>query len=211
MARRRNVYGRKRKIKYGRVMLLIVLFAAIVALVLSFFRQSDYAGVVDEVMKSDIRSISGTISTVSDIDVRVYSKNGIRYTNQHEKIKYIDSFESSKSEDSAKADNIKRLFENLYKLKKTEVLDDLPFKEDGYYWVDSDFSVKGKKLFFGGDEEYNFDLYYDIEAKKVYVKKEYFTEFSNKNNKQKFQGYEANDEFVKIIEELAGKKAVSIE
>ncbi|HBD62858.1 MAG TPA: hypothetical protein DC038_00325, partial [Clostridiales bacterium] len=159
------MYGRKRKIKYGRVMLLIVLFAAIVALLLSFFRKSDYAGVVDEVMKADIRSISGTISTVSDIDVRVYSKNGIRYTNQHEKIKYIDSFESSKSEDSAKADNIKRLFGNLYKLKKTEVLDDLPFKEDGYYWVDSDFSVKGKKLFFGGDEEYNFDLYYDIEAK----------------------------------------------
>lgn len=206
MARRRSMYGKKRKINYGRVMMLLLLLAAIIALVFAFFKKDEYITVIDEVLKADISEISGTVSSVSDVDTAVYSNNGIRYANRHEDIKKLNSFDSAKVEESDKAGKVKRLFEILLKAKKTVLTKDLPLKEDGYYWVDADFVIENKKLFFSDEDEYNFDLYYDKDTKTAYIKEEYFPEFSKKNNKQKLQGYEATEEFTKLIEELAENK-----
>ncbi len=206
MARRRSMYGRKRKINYGRIIFLVLLLAAAIVLVTFLFRKDKYIGVIDEVLQSDINGISGTISSVSDVDITVYSNKGIRYTNQHEDIKKLNSFGGADAGGSDKSADVKKLFENLLKSKETVSVEDLPSKKDGYYWIDADFTVENQKLFFSDEEEYNFDLYYDIENKTVYIKKEYFNEFSTKNNKQKLQGYEATEEFVKTIEELAKTK-----
>ncbi len=206
MARRRSMYGRKRKINYGRIIFLVLLLAAAIVLVTFLFRKDKYIGVIDEVLQSDINGISGTISSVSDVDITVYSNKGIRYTNQHEDIKKLNSFGGTDAGGSDKSADVKKLFENLLKSKETVSVEDLPSKKDGYYWIDADFTVENQKLFFSDEEEYNFDLYYDIENKTVYIKKEYFNEFSTKNNKQKLQGYEATEEFVKTIEELSKKE-----
>jgi hypothetical protein len=206
MARRRSMYGRKRKINYGRIIFLVLLLAAAIVLVTFLFRKDKYIGVIDEVLQSDINGISGTISSVSDVDITVYSNKGIRYTNQHKDIKKLNSFGGTDAGGSDKSADVKKLFENLLKSKETVSVEDLPSKKDGYYWIDADFTVENQKLFFSDEEEYNFDLYYDIENKTVYIKKEYFNEFSTKNNKQKLQGYEATEEFVKTIEELSKKE-----
>ncbi len=206
MARRRSMYGKKRKINYGRVMLLLLILAAIIALIFSFFKKDEYIGVIDKVLKAETREISGTVSSVSGVDTAVYSNNGIRYTNQHENIKKLNSFDSAKAEDAENAGKVKRLFEILLKAKKSALTKDLPLKEDGYYWIDADFVIKSKKLIFSDEDEYNFDLYYDKDTKTAYIKEAYFSEFSKKNNKQKLQGYEATEEFTKLIEELAGNK-----
>ena len=202
MARRRSMYGKKRKIKYGRILFLVLLLAAIIILISMLFRKNDYIGVVDEVLKSDIKEISGTLSSVSDVDIKVYSNEGIRYTNRHEDIKRILNIDGTKTEDSEKSNDVKLLFESLYKSKKTVLVEDLPLKKDGYYWVDANVVVEDEKLFFSDEEEYNFDLFYDKEAKKIYVKEEYYNEFSTKNNKQKFQEFEATEEFINTIEKL---------
>lgn len=196
MARRRSMYGRKRKINYGRILLLVLLLVVVIALVFLLFKRDKYIGVIDKVLKSDISEISGTISSISNVDIKVYSNNGIRYTNQHEDIKKLNSFGGA--EDSGKSAEVKKLFESLPKSKETSSIEDLPSKKDGYYWIDADFAVNKDK--------YNFDLYYDIENKTIYIKKEYFNEFSTRNNKQKLQGYKATDEFVKVIEDLAKTK-----
>lgn len=202
MARRRSMYGKKRKINYGRILFLVLLLIAVIALIFTLFRKDEYIGVIDEVLKSNIREISGTISSVSDVDITVYSNKGIRYTNQHVDIKKLTTFDGPKSEDLDKSGNVKLLLENLYKSKKGVVVDDLPLKKDGYYWIDARVVIEDEKLFFKDEDEYNFDLYYDIEGKSVYTKEEYFNEFSTKNNDQKLQKYEASDEFIRIIEEL---------
>lgn len=197
------MYRRKRKINYGRIVIVALLLIAVIALVSMLFRTHEYIGVIDEVLKADIREVSGTVNSASDIDINVYSNKGIRYTNSHENIKRLNSFDSAEADDSGKAGNVKKLFENLLKSKETSSVKDLPLKEDGYYWIDADFVVEDKKLFFGDEEKYSFDLYYDRENKTVYIKEKYFSEFSKKNNNQSLQGYEATDESVKLIEELA--------
>lgn len=206
MARRRSMYGKKRKINYGRIILLVFLLVAVIALVSLLFRKDDYISVIDEVLQADINEISGEVNFVSDVDITVYSNKGIRYTNQHDNIKNLVSFDGTNTEDLDKSGNVKILFENILKSKETVLIEDIPAKTDGYYWIDADFTVEDEKLFFNDEEEYNFDLYYDIEAKTIYIKEEYFSEFSTKNNKQKLQGYEATEEFIKIIEELANSK-----
>lgn len=206
MARRRSMYGKKRKINYGRIILLVFLLVAVIALVSLLFRKDDYISVIDEVLQADINEISGEVNLVSDVDITVYSNKGIRYTNQHDNIKNLISFDGTNTEDLDKSGNVKILFENILKSKETVLIEDLPAKTDGYYWIDADFTVEDEKLFFSDEEEYNFDLYYDIEAKTIYIKEEYFSEFSTKNNKQKLQGYEATEEFIRIIEELANSK-----
>lgn len=206
MARRRSMYGKKRKINYGRIILLVFLLVAVIALVSLLFRKDDYINVIDEVLQADINEISGEVNLVSDVDITVYSNKGIRYTNQHDNIKNLISFDGTNTEDLDKSGNVKILFENILKSKETVLIEDLPAKTDGYYWIDADFTVEDEKLFFSDEEEYNFDLYYDIEAKTIYIKEEYFSEFSTKNNKQKLQGYEATEEFIRIIEELANSK-----
>lgn len=160
---------------------------------------------MDDVLQKNIIEISGSISSVSDVDIKVYSNKGIRYTNQHENIKKLNSLDGTKTEELQKSGNVKILFENLVKSKETVAVDDLPLKKGGYYWVEASFVVKNQKLFFNDEDEYNFDLYYDIETNNIYVKEKYYTEFSTKNNKQKLQGYVATEEFVRTINELAKK------
>ncbi|WMJ75692.1 MULTISPECIES: hypothetical protein [unclassified Sedimentibacter] len=201
MARRRSMYARRRKINYGRILLLVLVLAAIVVLVSFLFRKNDYMTVIDEALDSGTAKITGTVNHVSDVDITVYSNEGIRYANQHEGIKKLDSFDGTISDDSEKTERVRMLFESLLKLNQTSGTEDLPLTDDGYYWIDADFSV-GEKSLFGGNDVYNFDLYYDIESKVVYVKEKYYSEFSKKNNKQKLIGYQADDEFVRMIEEL---------
>lgn len=206
MAKRRRIYKKRRKVNYGRVLIIVLLVVAAAFIISMLFRTHEYMNVIDETLKSDIREISGTVNSTSDIDINVYSNNGIRYTNQHENIKKLNSFDSANADDSGKAGNVKMLFEILQESKKASLVNDLPLNENGYYWIDADFIVEDKKLIFDGEEKYDFDLYYDIENKNIYIKEKYFSQFSKKNNNQKLQGYEASEEFVKLIEELAGKE-----
>lgn len=196
MARKRRIYGKKRKIHYGRIALLLLIVAAVIFLISIPFRKDKYLNVIDEALKSDISRISGTINSVSNVDISVYSNDGIRYTNRHEDIKKLNSFSSENPDEAETITQVKKLFESIYKLKEAEDVQDLPLKKDGYYWIDANLRTTD------GKDEYNFDLYYDIETKMVYVKKEYYNEYSTKNNKQKLQGYEASDEFIQTIEKL---------
>lgn len=202
MARRRGMYGKRRKINYKRIILLVLLLTVAVFAVSLLFRKNDYIGVIEDVIKSDINEISGTVNKVSDVDVTVYSNKGIRYTNQHENIIRLNSFDNTSETNTKNSDDIKLLLENLVLSKETVLLDDLPKKDSAYYWIDADVTVKDEKLFFKDEEKYNFDLYYDIEDKNVFIKEKYYSEFSTKNNKQKLQGYEATEEFIKTIEKL---------
>jgi len=204
MARRRsNMYGKKRKINYGRILGLASFIILLVFLISTVFKKTDYMTKLDEVLNSDIAEISGTISGVSAVDINVYSNNGIRYTNQHKSIKQLNSFNGTISEDLDKAGTAKILMENLTKAKETSLITSLPEKENGYYWLDVNFVIENNILIFEKNEEYNFDLFYDIEEQKIYAKEKYYNEYSKKNNKLELQGYEADEEFKKLITELA--------
>lgn len=207
MARRRSkIYGKKRKIRYGRIIGLVALLFLLVLFISTFFKKNDYVTRIDDVLNSEILEISGTISSVSSVDINVYSNDGIRYTNQHESIKRLNSFDGTVSDDLDKAGTVKIIMENLADAKETSLTATLPEKENGYYWLDVNFVVKDKVLIFENTEAYNFDLYYDIEDEKIYVKEKYYNEFSMKNNKLEFQGYEADEEFNNLITVLANKK-----
>lgn len=204
MARRRsNIYGKKRKINYGRIIGLVAVLILLSLLIFSVFRKVDYRTKLDEVLNSEIIEMSGTISSVSAVDINVYSNDGIRYTNQHSSIKKLNSFDGTISDDSDKTETAKKIMENLTDAKEASLIVTLPEKEDGYYWMDVNFIVKDKILIFDNEEAYNFDLYYDIEDEKIYLKDKYYNEFSTKNNKLKLQGYEADEEFKNLITELA--------
>ena len=202
MARRKRVYSRRR-INYGRVAFLIAVLVVIILLVMKIFSKNRYISKVEEALEKDITRIAGSISTVSKIDATIYENEGIKYTNQHENIKRIMTFDGSLSEDMDKAGDVKILLENLLISEKTEVTAELPPKDDGYYWIEADIFTKDKVLIFSVEEEYNFDLYYDIENKTVYVKEKYYDEFSKIYNKVKFQGYSVTDEFRNIINSMA--------
>lgn len=210
MARRKRVYGKRRRINYGRIALLLSLLIVLILLVSMIFRKNSYIDKIEEALNSDISLMTGTMSTVSKIDASVYENDGIKYTNQHEGIKRIEAFDGSLSEDLDKTKDLKKLLENLVEAEeleeagKTVKLDDLPAKDDGYYWVEADISSEDKILFFDIEREYNFDLFYDIENKTIYVKEKYHDEFSTKYNKTKFQAYKATDEFISTIEGIPG-------
>lgn len=207
MARRKSImYGKKRKINYGRIVLLGALIILLIIISLNIFRKNDYASKIDCVINSEIVRIYGTISSVSAVDTNVYSNNGISYTNQHDGIKRINSFDGSLSSNLDEVGTIKILFENLAKSEEYTVVEDLPEKENGYYWMDINFIVEDDMLILKNEDEYNFDLYYDIEDEKIYVKEKYYNEFSKKNNKLKLQGYEASEEFKKLILEIVDTK-----
>ena len=138
--------------------------------------------------------MAGTISTVSKIDASVYENNGIKYTNQHEGIKRLVTFNGSLPDDGDRAEKVKTLLKSMPEMENTEVTAELPAKDDGYYWLEADIAAKRN--------EYNFDLYYDIENKTVYVKEKYYDEFSKKYNKTKFQGYKATDEFISTLKTI---------
>lgn len=199
MARRKRVYGKRRRINYKRVALLVLAIIVLIFLVSKIFKKNSYISIVDQVLNSEISMISGSISSVSKIDANVYENDGIKYTNQHEGIKKYVTFDGSLSEDMDKVSDAKILLENLVKSEKTEVVEELPAKEDGYYWLEADVLTKNKVLLFTKENEYNFDLYYDIENEVIYVKEKYYDEFNDKYNKTKFQGYKASDEFTRTL------------
>lgn len=206
MARRHNMYSRKRKINYGRIVLLTAVLVLLVFVIYNLFNSDDYQERLNEVMNSQILKLSGTISSVSNVDTKVYSNKGIRYTNQHEEIKKLNSFDGTLSEDLDKVGTAKILLENLSNAKELSSVSELSKKDDGYLWLDVNVVVEDSFLIFDNEDEYNFDFYYDIENEMVYVREKYHNEFSTKNNKLELKGYEADDEFVSLINELAGKK-----
>ncbi len=199
MARRKRVYGKRRRINYKRIALLVLAIIVLIFLVSKIFKKNSYISKVDQVLNSEISMISGSISSVSKIDARVYENDGIKYTNQHEGIKKHVTFDGSLSDDMDKVSDAKILLENLVKSEKTETVEELPAKEDGYYWLEADVVTKDKVLLFTQENEFNFDLYYDIENEVIYVKEKYYDEFSKKYNKTKLQGYKASDEFTKTL------------
>ena len=202
MARRKRVYSRRRRINYGRIALLIAVLVIIILLVMKIFSKNRYISKVEEALEQEITQIAGSISIVSKIDATIYENKGIKYTNQHEDIKRLMTFDGSLSEDMDKVSDVKILLENLLKSEKTEAAAELPAKDDGYYWIEADIFTKDRVLFFKVENEYNFDLYYDIENKTVYVKEKYYDEFSKKYNKVKFQSYSVTDEFRNIIDRM---------
>lgn len=202
MAKRKRVYSKKRRINYKRILLLVAVIVILILLVSRIFKKDSYISKVEEALNSEISQMSGIINTVSKIDTTVYENDGIKYTNQHEGIKKLMTFDGKLSDDMDKVVDIKILLENLLKSEENEVLAELPAKDDGYYWLETNIITKNKILFFNIENEYNFDLYYDIENKEIFVKEKYFDEFSKGNNKTKFQGYKATDEFVNMINRL---------
>ncbi len=202
MAKRKRVYSKRRRINYKRIVLLVLVIIFLIFLVSKVFKKNSYISKIEEAI-TEISMISGSVSTVSKIDANVYENDGIKYTNQHEGIKKHVTFDGSLSEDLDKSGDAKVLLENLLKSEKTEVVGELPAKDDGYLWLEADVISENKILLFKVENEYNFDLYYDIENKTVYIKEKYYDEFSKKYNKIKFQGYKATDEFTKTIERMS--------
>jgi hypothetical protein len=202
MARRKRVYSKRRRINYKRILLLAAVIVVLILLVLRVFKKDSYISKVEEALNSENYSLSGAVSTVSKIDATVYENEGIKYTNQHEDVKKLISFDGTLSEDLDKVGDAKILLENLLKSEETTNSAELPLKEDGYYWIEADIVSENKILLFNVENEYNFDLYYDIENKEIFVKEKYFDEFNKRYNKTKFQGYKATDEFVNIIEQF---------
>ena len=204
MARRKRVYSRKRRINYKRIALLLVAIIIIMLLVIKIFKKDSYISKLDHALESKITNISGEISTVTKVDANVYENKGIKYTNQHEEVKKQLSFDGSLPDDADQLEKIKTLLKSLSEMEKTESIAELPAKDDGYYWLEADIATKNKVLIFTKENEYNFDLYYDIENENIYIKEKYFDEFSKKYNKTKFQGYKANDEFKSTLKGILG-------
>lgn len=191
MARRKRVYSRRRRINYKRIVLLVAIIIVLILSVFKIFKKDSYISKIEEALNSEITQITATMSTVSIVDATIYENEGIKYTNQHEGIKRIVNIDET-NEDKEK---IITLFKNLTESEKTKIIVQLPEKHDGYYWIRATFVTKNKTLIFNTEKEYNFNLYYDIETKEVYVKEKYYDEFSKKYNKTKFAGYNTNYEF----------------
>lgn len=193
MARRKRVYSKRRRINYKRIALLVLVIILLIFLVSRIFKKNTYVAKVEEALNSEITAFTASFNTVSKVDANIYENEGIRYTNQHEGIKRHPLDQE---------DDVKKLLEFLVKSEKTDLVEDLAPKEDGYYWVEADIVAKHKLLFISKEKEYNFDFYYDIENDLIYVKEKYYEEFSKKYNKTKFQGYKAGAEFTDIIKNM---------
>ncbi|HHZ02801.1 MAG TPA: hypothetical protein GX396_07710 [Tissierellia bacterium] len=196
MARKKRMYSRRRRINYKGIFLLLAVIIVLIALLLNIFKKDSYISKIEEALESDIVQILGTLSTVTKIDATIYENDGIKYTNQHEGIKKIKTFDGTDQE------KVKLLFKNLLKSQETEIVDNPKDIEEGYYWIEADIISKNKVLFFTKEKEYNFDFYYDIENNRVYVKEKYFDEFNKRYNKTKFQCLSVTDEFKNIIVEM---------
>ncbi|MDD4781225.1 MAG: hypothetical protein PHT02_11595 [Tissierellia bacterium] len=194
MARRRVKYSRKRRINILPVIIIVFAVAAVVVLMMKLFSSRDYVSQLNYVLSSDVKLISGNVSKVSEVDTEVYVNDGITYTNQHKgKIHVNDLNEAGK---------IRIFLDSLKNLSEDSVVSELPSKQSGYYWLHVNVIVEDNFLLFKNEEEYAFNFYYDIEDEKVYVKEKFYDEFSKKNNKVKLQGYNADENYKKLIEEL---------
>lgn len=203
MAKRKRMYSKKRmKINYKRIGILLAAIIILIFFTSKIFKKDNYTSKIKEALNSDIYQITGSISTVSKVDATVYENDGITYTNQHEGIIKHIKFDKNASQNVDKAEISKTLLEELLKSVKADIVAELPAKDSGYYWLETDIFSKTKILFFNKQTEYNFDLYYDIENETIYVKEKYFDEFNKKYNKIKFQGYKATKDFVDNMEKM---------
>lgn len=201
---RRRTYGRKKRINFLPIIIVLLVVIIIVAIGIKIFSANDNISQIDEILSSDLLKTAGTISSSSSVDTKVYSNDGIKYTNKHENIIRIDGFNSSLPEDLEKVQIVKTMLEKLGDLEEAETVKELSPKQNGYYWIDINLTAEGKMLLiFNNEEEYNIDLYYDISEQKIYIKNKYYNEFSNKNNKVKLQGFKVNEEYKSLIEKLA--------
>ncbi|NLJ59088.1 MAG: hypothetical protein GX339_09620 [Tissierellia bacterium] len=206
MAKRRRMYSRRRRINYKPILFLAAIIVILIAVVLNIFKKDSYISKIDEAL-TEMSQMSGTISIVSKIDATIYEKDGLKYSNQHEGIKRLTSFDGKVSDDSSKVENVKSLLDSLLNSDETELVSELPSKDDGYLWLEADIISEHEILIFDREKEYNFDLYYHIEDEIIYLKEKYFDEFSKRYNKTNFQGYKATDEFISILKELTENQA----
>lgn len=202
---RRGTFRRKKRINILPIITLILVLVIIIALGVKILSPNYTIPQIEELKSVDILKTNGTISIISSVDTKVYSNDGIKYTNRHENILSLDSFNSSIPEDSDKIQTVKSLLEKLKDLEEIGKVKELISKPDGYYWINVSLTTEEKMLVFNSEEEYNFDLYYDIEEENIYIKNKYYDEFSTKNNKVKLLGYKVNDEYKSLIEKLAVK------
>ncbi|MBP1926123.1 biopolymer transport protein ExbD [Sedimentibacter acidaminivorans] len=202
---RKGTFGRKKRINIVPILTLILVLVIIVVLGVKILSPNYTIPQIEELKSVDIFKTEGTISTISSVDTKVYSNDGIKYTNKHENILRLNSFNSSIPEDTEKIQTVKSLIEKLGNLEEIGKVKELVSKPDGYYWINVSLTTEEKMLVFNSEKEYNFDLYYDIEEKNIYIKNKYYDEFSTKNNKVKLLGYKVNDEYKNLIEKLAVK------
>jgi len=206
MGRRRSTYSRKKKINFKPIIIILLALVFFAAIGVKIFSSNDYTTQIEEILSSNILKTTGAVSNISSVDIKVYSNEGIKYTNKHENIIKLSSFDSSIQEDMGKVDAAKKMLENLGKLEEVETVNELSPKQNGYYWIDINLVAEEKTLIFKSEEDYNIDLYYDISEQKIYVKNKYYDEFSKKNNKSKLKTYKVDDEYKKLIEELSMSK-----
>ncbi len=202
---RRGTFGRRKRINILPILTLILVLVIIVVLGVKILSPNYTIAQMEELKSADVIKTEGTISVISSVDTKVYSNDGIKYTNRHENILKLDSFNNSIPEDADKIQSVTSLLEKLGDLEEIGKVKELAPKPDGYYWIDVSLTTEEKKLVFNSEEEYNFDLYYDIEEENIYVKNKYYDEFSTKNNKVKLLGYKVNDEYKSLIEKLTAK------
>jgi biopolymer transport protein ExbD len=202
---KRGTFRRKKRINILPIIIIILVLVIIIALGVKILSPNYTIPQIEELKSVDILKTNGTISIISSVDTKVYSNDGIKYTNRHENILSLDSFNSSIPEDSDKIQTVKSLLEKLKDLEEIGKVKELISKTDGYYWINVSLTTEEKMLVFNSEEEYNFDLYYDIEEENIYIKNKYYDEFSTKNNKVKLLGYKVNDEYKSLIEKLAVK------
>jgi len=202
---RKVTYGKKKRINVLPILILLLALVLIVLLAVKIFSPNYSISKIEKLKEADILKIEGNISTISAVDTKVYSNDGIKYTNKHENIIRLNSFSSSIPEDSEKIEIVKTLIDKLGSLEKVGTIKELGTKESGYYWINVGFTSEEKKLVFDSEKDYNFDLYYDLEEQNIYIKNKYYDEFSTKNNNVKLLGFKVNDEFKSLIEKLAMK------
>lgn len=194
-------YKRKIKINYKRFLTSISIFVILIILLSRLFVRENYIDVLKKSLESEKVSFGGTISSVSKVDTKVYSKNGLRYTNQHEDIKRIQVI----TKDSDKAQVLERLLHKLVSANSSSKQSVLPKIEDGYIWVETTIDSVDKVLFKEKKDTYYFDIYYQKNSNKIYTLEKYYNEYSSKNNKLKLQSYEASDEIKELINILVSK------
>lgn len=194
-------YKRKIKINYKRFLTSISIFVILTILLTRLLIREDYIDVLKKSLESDKINFSGTISSVSKIDTKVYTNDGLRYTNQHKDIKRIQVIK----QDSDKAQVLERLLHKLVSSNSSSKVSALPKIEDGYLWIETNIDSVDKVLFKDKKETYNFDIYYNINSNKIYTLEKYYNEYSVKNNKLKMQSYDSSDEIKELINILVSK------
>ncbi|MDF2677524.1 MAG: hypothetical protein K0Q97_1847 [Bacillota bacterium] len=206
---KKRIYSKRKRLNLIPIIIVLLIVVFVFFVVwggTKLLSAKDYTEQINEVFENEILKTTGSVCSVSKVDINVYSNKGIKYTNRHENIIKLNSFDSSIETETEKASKARILLENLKNLQKTDSVNELLKEENGYYWIRIDLTANDKFLFISDEEYYFFDLYYDKEDKKIYVKEKYFDEFSMKNNTTKLSGYVVDEQYEKLIEDLASTK-----